>query len=345
MNCNEVIANRTSELLGGPIGKDSLVHPNDHVNKSQSSNDTFPTAMHVSAGMDLNHHLLPSLNKLKTIISSSVEKYKGLIKIGRTHTQDATPLTLGQEFSGYHQQISNHISHLEYSLKYIYQLAQGGTAVGTGLNTFEGFDVDIAKQIAEDTGCPFVTAPNKFESLATHDAMVILSGVLNSLATSLYKILNDLKLLSRDLNELRIVNKDYLEEGQMSCLQVIGNHTSASVGNLNGHFELNVFNPLIISNVLQSIDLLNNTSTRLCEIFLNLEVNYDVINDLMKRSLMLVTALNPYIGYSKSAEIAKYAHKHHLTLKEAALKLGVLTEEQFDSYVKPENMIAPSKLK
>jgi len=345
MNVNEVLSNRSSEIMGGPIGKDSLVHPNDHVNKSQSSNDTYPTAMHVSVAIELNKQLLPSITALKEQLTVKVEKFKDIIKIGRTHTQDATPLTLGQEFSGYLYQITNHLSHLEYSSKFIYQLAQGGTAVGTGLNTFEGFDKDVAKQIAEETGLPFETAPNKFESLASHDALTNFSGVLNSLASALYKVTHDIQLLSGELKELIVQDRNSLEEILMSCIQVMGNHTAVTVGNMNGHFELNVFNPVMASNVLSSVNLLSTACHDLAITVESLDANREVINELMTRSLMLVTALNPYIGYAKAAQIAKYAHKYHLTLKEAALKLEILNEQQFDEYVKPENMIAPSKKK
>lgn len=345
MNVNEVLANRSSEILGGSIGKDSLVNPNDHVNKSQSSNDTFPTAMHVSVAIEINKNLFPSITNLKHELQIKQNKFKDIIKIGRTHTQDATPLTLGQEFSGYLQQVQNHICHLEHSIEYIYQLAQGGTAVGTGLNTFEGFDKDVAKQIAEETGLPFVTAPNKFESLAAHDALCNLSGVLNSLASALYKISSDIKLLSGELKELIVPNKEMIDETMMSCIQVMGNHTCVTVGNMSGHFELNVFNPVIASNVLSSVNLLSKASLNLSQVVSYLDANHQVIKELMSRSLMLVTALNPYIGYAKAAQIAKYAHKNHLTLKEASLKLNILTEKQFDEYVKPENMISPSKKK
>ena len=230
MNVNEVLANRSSEIMGGPIGKDCLVNPNDHVNKSQSSNDTYPTAMHVSVAIELNKYLLPSITELREELKIKVEKFKSIIKIGRTHTQDATPLTLGQEFSGYLQQIENHLSHLEYSSKFIYQLAQGGTAVGTGLNTFEGFDKDVAKAIADETGLPFVTAPNKFESLAAHDALTNFSGVLNSFASALYKISHDIQLLSGELKELKVQDSNPLEECMMSCIQVMGNHTAVTIG-------------------------------------------------------------------------------------------------------------------
>lgn len=230
MNVNEVLSNRSSELLGGQIGKDSVVHPNDHVNKSQSSNDTFPTAMHVAVAIELNKYLLPSLTKLKEEVAKKVLKFKDIIKIGRTHTQDATPLTLGQEFSGYLQQIENHLDHLEYSSKFVYQLAQGGTAVGTGLNTVEGFDRNIAKTIAEETGLPFETAVNKFEALATHDALANFHGVLNSLATALYKVSNDIKLLSIELKELKVEFTSPLDEALMSCIQVMGNHSAVTVG-------------------------------------------------------------------------------------------------------------------
>ena len=230
MNVNEVLSNRSSEIMGGKRGKESLVNPNDHVNKSQSSNDTFPTAMHVAVGIELNKYLYPSITQLLQELNSKVLKFQNLIKIGRTHTQDATPLTLGQEFSGYHKQVENHLSHLEYASKFVYKLAQGGTAVGTGLNTFEGFDKNVAKLVAEETGLPFETAENKFEALATHDALTNFHGTLNSFATSLYKIANDIKLLSGELKELKILSVDPLEEVMMSCIQVMGNHTTVTVG-------------------------------------------------------------------------------------------------------------------
>lgn len=230
MNVNEVLSNRSSEIMGGKRGKESLVHPNDHVNKSQSSNDTFPTAMHVAVGIELNKYLYPSITQLLQELETKVSKFKDIIKIGRTHTQDATPLTLGQEFSGYYKQIENHLSHLEYSSKFVYKLAQGGTAVGTGLNTFEGFDKNVARLVAEETGLPFETAENKFEALATHDALTNFHGCLNSFATSVYKIASDLKLLSGELKELKINNINSLEEVMMSCIQVMGNHTAITVG-------------------------------------------------------------------------------------------------------------------
>lgn len=230
MNVNEVLSNRSSEILGGAIGKDSLVHPNDHVNKSQSSNDTYPTAMHVAVAIELHEFLFPGLEKLENELKLKIEKFKSIIKIGRTHTQDATPLTLGQEFSGYFQQIENHISHLKYAARFVYSLAQGGTAVGTGLNTIEGFDKDIAKAISEETGLPFETAVNKFEALATHDALCNFHGVLNSLSTSIYKISNDIKLLSRELKELKVANLEPLDEVMMSCIQVMGNQSAVTIG-------------------------------------------------------------------------------------------------------------------
>lgn len=240
MNVNEVLSNRSSELLGGVIGKDSLVHPNDHVNKSQSSNDTFPTAMHVAVAIELHEFLFPSLEKLERELKTKIEKFKNIIKIGRTHTQDATPLTLGQEFSGYFQQIENHINHLKYAAKFVYSLAQGGTAVGTGLNTEEGFDRDIAKAISDETGLPFETAINKFEALATHDALCNFHGVLNSLSTSLYKITNDIKLLSRELKELKVGNLEPLDEIMMSCIQVMGNHSAVTIGSKKPQLFINL---------------------------------------------------------------------------------------------------------
>jgi len=342
MNVNEVISNRAVELMGGKRGEKSKVHPNDHVNKSQSSNDTFPTAMHVAVVIDLNKYLLPVLESFKDTLELKVKEFEKIIKIGRTHTQDATPLTLGQEFSGYLTQVKNHIDHIKSNVKYISQLAQGGTAVGTGLNTKRGFDALIAKEISNETKLSFETAPNKFEALATHDALTHFSGTLNSLASSLYKIGHDIKLLSTDLKELKVDDVTPCEELLMACIQTMGNHTAVTVGNMHGHFELNVFKPLIVANVLNSMYLLSNAVNNFnLNLLKNLKPDLERINELMKKSLMLVTALNPYIGYDNAAKIAKYAHKNNLTLVETAIKLNLLTAEKFAEYVKPEKMINP----
>jgi fumarate hydratase class II len=344
MNVNEVISNRAVELMGGKRGEKSKVHPNDHVNKAQSSNDTFPTAMHVSVMIDLHKFLLPVLESLESNLGLKVKEFESIIKIGRTHTQDATPLTLGQEFSGYHTQVVNHIDRIKSNIKYIGQLAQGGTAVGTGLNTKKGFDSAIAREIAKETGLPFETAPNKFEALAAHDALAHFSGTLNSLATALYKIAHDVKLLSTDLNELQVSDVTPCDELLQACIQTMGNHTAVTVGNMSGHFELNVFNPLIVANVLNSIYVLSNGVNNFnLNLLKNLKPNIEKINELMKKSLMLVTALNQHIGYDKAAKIAKYAHKNNLTLLEASLKLELLTKENFDQWVKPEKMISPDE--
>jgi len=360
MNVNEVISNRGIEILGGVVGSKNPIHPNDHVNMSQSSNDTFPTAMHIAAGLEVNNRLIPALKNLHKAMSEKCAKFDKIIKIGRTHLQDATPLTLGQEFSGYVAQIEYSIERIQKCLPRIYKLAQGGTAVGTGLNTKKGFDVKVASEIAKITGLPFETAPNKFEALASHDALVELSGSLNTVAVSLMKIANDIRLLGSGprcgLGELMLpenepgssimpgkVNPTQCESLTMICAQVMGNNVAVSVGGSNGHFELNVFKPVIISNVLHSIRLLadgSNSFTKNCVV--GIEANEKRINQIMNESLMLVTALNPYIGYDKAAQAAKTAHKEGTSLKAAAIKLGFLTEQQFDEWVRPEKMISPS---
>jgi len=361
MNVNEVISNRGIELLGGQKGSKKPIHPNDHVNMSQSSNDTFPTAMHVAAAIEVHQRLIPGLETLHKALVNKVEEFKDIIKIGRTHLQDAVPLTLGQEFSAYSQQIEYSIERVKSALPRVYKLAQGGTAVGTGLNTRKGFDVKVANEIAKETGLPFETAPNKFEALATHDALVELHGALNTIAVSLMKIANDIRLLGSGprcgLGELLLpenepgssimpgkVNPTQCESMTMLCAQVIGNQTTVSVSGSNGHFELNVFKPVIITNVLQSIRLLGDgcqSFTKNCVV--GIQANTKKIDQIMNESLMLVTALNPHIGYDSAAKIAKKAHKEGTTLKEAGKALGLLTEKQFDEWVIPSKMIHPDE--
>ncbi|KAL2912289.1 hypothetical protein HK105_208204 [Polyrhizophydium stewartii] len=359
MNVNEVISNRAIEILGGEIGSKKPVHPNDHVNNGQSSNDTFPTAMHVAAAIELNERLLPALQLLETALNEKVKAFNHIIKIGRTHLQDATPLTLGQEFSGYAQQVSFGIERVRAVLPRLYYLAQGGTAVGTGLNTKVGYDVKIADAIAKETGLPFKTAPNKFEALAAHDAIVEASGALNTLAVSLNKIANDIRLLGSGprcgLGELSLpenepgssimpgkVNPTQCEAMTMVCAQVVGNHTAITFAGAQGHFELNVFKPVLIRNLLHSTRLLADAAvsfTKNCVV--GIQANEKRINSILNESLMLVTALNPYIGYDNAAKAAKKAHKEGTSLKEATVSLGLLTPEQFDQYVRPEQMIGP----
>merc|ERR1719356_302150 len=360
MNVNEVISNRANQLLGAELGAMSPVHPNDHVNMGQSSNDSFPTAMHMAAVEEIHARLLPGLEKLRSALQAKSEEWSDIIKIGRTHCQDATPLTLGQEFSGYTTQVENAIRRVTAALPPLCALALGGTAVGTGLNTKKGYAEAIAKVIAKETGRPFTSAPNKFESLAAHDAVVECSGALKTVACSLNKIANDLRLLGSGprsgLGELSLpenepgssimpgkVNPTQCEMLTMVAAQVIGNHGAVTAGGLQGHFELNVFKPVMISNLLQSIRLLGDGagsfSQRCVE---GATANKENIKELMGRSLMLVTALNPHIGYDNAAKVAKLAHKDGSTLKEAALKLGLLTSEDFDKFVRPEDMIGPS---
>lgn len=359
MNANEVIANRAAEILGKRIG-DKAVHPNDHVNMSQSSNDTFPTVMHIAASIEINRRLLPKLEGLHEALARKEEEFKDIVKIGRTHLQDAVPLTLGQEFSGYVTQVKYGIERIKNTLPRLYQLAQGGTAVGTGLNTKRGFDVKVAEAVAVETGLPFVTAENKFEALATHDAIVEVSGALNTVAVSLNKIANDVRFLGSGprcgLGELLLpenepgssimpgkVNPTQCEALTMVCAQVIGNHVAITVGGASGHFELNVFKPLIANGILQSLRLLGDASESFRKnCVVGIEPNRRRISQILRESLMLVTALNPKIGYDKAALVAKTAHKEGTTLKEAALKLGVLTEEEFDNHVVPEKMLGPS---
>jgi len=357
MNANEVIAGRANEILAGTRGGKSPVHPNDHVNKGQSSNDSFPTAMHVAAARAVEMRLIPALNGIHRRLAAQAAAWDHIVKIGRTHLQDATPLTLGQEFSGYAAQIELALERVRSVMPRLLLLAQGGTAVGTGLNAPKGFAEDFAAEIARLTGLPFKTAPNKFESLASHDTLVELSGVLNVIAVSLTKIANDIRLLGSGprcgLGELKLpenepgssimpgkVNPTQAEMLTMVAAQVMGNHVAVTVGGLQGHMELNVFKPLIGANVLRSIDLLSTGMESFSERALDgLEPDERRISELMNRSLMLVTALAPEIGYDNAAKIAKHAHQHGLTLKEAGLELGLVDEATFDRVVKPEAML------
>ncbi|MBF9151510.1 class II fumarate hydratase [Novosphingobium jiangmenense] len=357
MNANEVIAGRANEMLTGQRGGKSPVHPNDHVNMGQSSNDTFPTALHVAAVEALNREVIPALDKLSGALSGCAIAWKDVVKIGRTHLQDATPLTLGQEFSGYAQQLRSAYDHLRHAELHVLRLAQGGTAVGTGLNAPEGFAEDMAAQIAELTGRPFTTAPNKFEALGSNDALVQLSATLATLAVALTKIANDVRLLGSGprsgLGELELpanepgssimpgkVNPTQAEMLTMVCAQVIGNHQAVIVGGMQGHLELNVFKPMIGAAVLRSMHLLavgmESFAKRCVE---GIEPNRRRIAELVERSLMLVTALAPEIGYDNAARIAKHAHEHELTLRQAALALGLVDEATFDRLIRPEEMV------
>ena len=360
MNANEVIANRAIEILGGKIGSKNPVHPNDHCNMSQSSNDTFPTAMHIAAALSINRDLLPALETLKLALDQKVKDWAGIVKIGRTHTQDATPLTLGQEFSGYSAQLEMGISRIREAVLGLYNLAQGGTAVGTGLNAPKGFDVMFATEIANITEAPFKPAPNKFEALAANDAYVYAHGAINTVAVSLFKIANDIRFLGSGprsgLGELSLpenepgssimpgkVNPTQTEAMTMVCAQVHGNHATISFAGSQGHFELNVFKPVMAYAMLQSIKLLSDASHSFAErCVTGVVANEATITNLMERSLMLVTALAPAIGYDKATKIAKAAHKNGTSLKEEALNLGYVTESEFDSLVQPEKMIGPS---
>ena len=359
MNANEVIANRAIEILGGTIGSKDPVHPNDHCNMAQSSNDTFPTAMHIATAMASSDVLIPGLEKLEKALRSKIEEFDGIIKIGRTHTQDATPIRLSQEFSGYAHQVHMGIRRIKKSLEDIYELAQGGTAVGTGLNTFEGWDTTVAKNISRITGLPFVTAPNKFEALAAHDAMVEISGSLKTVAASLFKIANDIRLLGSGprcgLGELILpenepgssimpgkVNPTQCESMTQVCAHVIGNDTAVGFAGSQGHFELNVYKPMIAYNVLQSIQLLGDACSAFTDNLVDgLEADDTRIDKLMRESLMLVTALAPKIGYDNATKVAKTAHKNGTTLKEEAISLGFVDEKTFDEVVRPENMVGP----
>jgi len=359
MNANEVIANRAIELAGGELGSKKPIHPNDDVNKAQSSNDTFPTAMHIAAVEQIHKKLIPMVTKLRDALQKKAEEYKDVIKIGRTHLMDAVPLTLGQEFGGYVQMLTNGLERIDAALPRLYELALGGTAVGTGLNTHPKFAVLSAQKISEITGLPFITARNKFEALATHDALVEFHGVLKTLAASLMKIANDIRWLGSGprcgLGELHLpenepgssimpgkVNPTQSEAMTMVCAQVFGNDVAVNFGGASGNFELNVFKPVIIFNVLNSIRLLSDA----CESFtdhcvIGIEANLDNIKKHLENSLMLVTSLNPVIGYDNAAKVAKKAHAENKTLKQAAVELGLLTPEKFDEIVRPEKMIGP----
>ncbi|PKL81186.1 MAG: class II fumarate hydratase [Ignavibacteriae bacterium HGW-Ignavibacteriae-4] len=360
MNSNEVIANRAIEIAGGELGSKTPIHPNDDVNKSQSSNDTFPTAMHIAAAEQLNNYLLPALAELRVTLDHKAKDFKDIIKSGRTHLMDATPLTLGQEFSGYVQQLDKAIERISLVLPGLYELSLGGTAVGTGLNSHPDFAVKSAENIAKITGLPFVTAPNKFESSSAHDAIVFAHGALKTLAASLMKIANDIRWMASGprvgLGEIFIpenepgssimpgkVNPTQSEAMTMVAVQVMGNDTAINFGGSQGNFELNVFKPVMIYNFLQSTRLLADT----CRMFnihcaVGIEPNREKLEENVNKSLMLVTALNPHIGYDKAAKIAKNAHQKGITLKESALELEILTSEEFDKYVRPEDMLAPS---
>jgi fumarate hydratase class II len=357
MNANEVISNRAIEMLGGVMGSKKPIHPNDHVNMGQSSNDSFPTAMHIAAARAVNDRLLPALATIHKRLAAQAEAWDRIVKIGRTHLQDATPLTLGQEFSGYARQIESGIERVKAVLPRLHQLAQGGTAVGTGLNAPQGFGEAFAAEVANLTRLPFTSAPNKFEALATHDTMVELSGMLNVLAVSLSKIANDIRLLGSGprcgLGELKLpenepgssimpgkVNPTQCESLTMLAAQVMGNHVAVTVGGLQGHMELNVFKPLIGAAVIRSINLLSDGMESFTQRCLDgMEPDERRIADLMNKSLMLVTALAPEIGYDNAAKIAKHAHQHGQTLKEAGLDLGLVDAETFDRVVIPEHML------
>ena len=359
MNANEVISNRAIEMLGGKMGSKSPVHPNDHVNMSQSSNDTYPTAMHVACSEEIARRLLPALVHLHKALDKKAKKWAKIIKIGRTHTQDATPLTLGQEFSGYAAQVENGIARIRQTLPDLMQLAQGGTAVGTGLNAPKGFAEKVARNIAKITSLKFTTAPNKFEALAAHDAMVMSHGAINTVAASLFKIANDIRFLGSGprsgLGELALpenepgssimpgkVNPTQCEALTMVCTQIFGNHATLTFADSQGHFELNVFNPVMAYNFLQSVRLMADAARSFTDHCVSgIEPRTDNIRAGLERSLMLVTALAPTIGYDKAAEIAKTAHKRGTTLKEEALRLGYVTAQEFDAVVRPENMIGP----
>ncbi len=359
MNANEVVSNRAIEMLGGEMGSKKPVHPNDHVNMSQSSNDTYPTAMHIACAEEIHHRLLPALQHLRNALNDKAGAFAKIIKIGRTHTQDATPVTLGQEFSGYTQQVQNGIARIEQTLPMLMQLAQGGTAVGTGLNAPKGFAEMVAENIANITRLPFTTAPNKFEALAAHDAMVMTHGAINTVAASLFKIANDIRFLGSGprsgLGELNLpenepgssimpgkVNPTQCEALTQVCVQIFGNHAAITFAGASGHFELNVYNPVMAYNFLQSVQLMADAATSFTENCVQgIEAREDNIKAALDRSLMLVTALAPKYGYDRAAKIAKTAHKNGTTLREEAVKDGIDVAD-FDAIVRPENMLGPS---
>ncbi|HEY4112579.1 MAG TPA: class II fumarate hydratase [Rhizomicrobium sp.] len=359
MNANEVIANRAIEILGGEKGSKKPVHPNDHVNMSQSSNDTYPTAMHIAAAEEIEHRLIPALQMLRNALNDKAQAWRDIIKIGRTHTQDATPLTLGQEFSGYTQQVENGIARIQSTMPMLMQLAQGGTAVGTGLNAPKGFDTMVAERIAAITHMKFTTAPNKFEALAAHDALVMTHGAINTVAASLFKIAQDIRFLASGprsgLGELALpenepgssimpgkVNPTQAEAMTQVCTRIFGNHVTITFADSQGNFELNVYNPVMAYSFLQSVRLMADATVSFTEnCVVGIEPRRDNIKAGLERSLMLVTALAPKIGYDNAAKIAKTAHKNGTTLKEEAVKGGYVTAEEFDSIVRPEKMIGP----
>ncbi len=359
MNANEVISNRAIEMLGGEMGSKKPVHPNDHVNMSQSSNDTYPTAMHIACAEQIVHHLLPALKHLHAALDAKAKGFAHIIKIGRTHTQDATPLTLGQEFSGYAAQVASAIKRIELTLPGLCELAQGGTAVGTGLNAPIGFAEQVADEIAKITGLPFVTAPNKFEALAAHDSMVFAHGAINAAAAALFKIANDIRFLGSGpragLGELALpenepgssimpgkVNPTQSEALTQVCAHIFGNQAAITFAGSQGHFELNVYNPMMAYNFLQSVQLLGDAAVSFTDnCVVGIEAREDNIRKGVENSLMLVTALNSKLGYDACAKIAKTAHKNGTTLREEAVGGGYLTNEEFDQYVRPENMIGP----
>jgi fumarate hydratase class II len=360
MNVNEVIANRAIEIMGGKKGSKKPVHPNDHVNKSQSTNDVFPTAMHISVAQETINKLLPSLKILENALNKKTKEFKDIIKVGRTHLQDATPLSLGQEFSGYQTQLKKCIKRIEYALREIYFLAQGGTAVGTGINSKKGFDKKIVKEIAKYTGIPFKPAQNKFAELAAHDSIVNFSGTLNTCAVALMKISNDIRFLGSGpragYGELTLpenepgssimpgkVNPTQCEAVTMVCVKVIGNHTGITLAGSHGHFELNVFKPMIAQNILQSIDLIADSTKNFAEFCVKgIVANKKKIKEHLDNSLMLVTALAPHIGYDNAAKIAKTALKNGTTLKQETLKTGLVKEKDYERMVNPRKMIYPS---
>ena len=358
MNANEVISNRAIEMLGGTMGSKKPVHPNDHVNMSQSSNDTYPTAMHIACAEEIRHRLLPALRHLHEALDAKAKSWGHIIKIGRTHTQDATPLTLGQEFGGYAAQIANGIKRIALTMPELMELAQGGTAVGTGLNAPIGFAEQVADRIAAITGLPFTSAPNKFEALAAHDAMIMSHGAINTVAASLFKIANDIRFLGSGprsgFGELNLpenepgssimpgkVNPTQCEALTMVCVQIFGNHSTLTFAGASGHFELNVFNPVMAYNFLQSVRLMADAAVSFTDnCVVGIEAREDNIKSALERSLMLVTALAPKYGYDKAAKIAKTAHRQGTTLREEALKEGI-TAADYDAIVRPENMIGP----